>query len=82
MPFTFVWFFQPNFSILFEEGIKCNCITSHVCKPYKFPPKFSLLKNNYYTFMKNLSINLYVSTLNLMIKLVGYVINRVARLVG
>jgi hypothetical protein len=32
--------------------------------------------------MKNLSINLCVSTLNLMGKLVGYVINGVARLVG
>jgi hypothetical protein len=32
--------------------------------------------------MKKLLINLCVSTLNQMVKLVGYVINRIAMLVG
>jgi hypothetical protein len=58
MSFIFVWSFQPNFSTLFEKYIKCNCIISHMCKPYNFPPKFSLLKINYYRFVKNLLINL------------------------
>jgi hypothetical protein len=40
-----------------------------------------IFKNNQINFIQNQKRR-YASTLNLMVKLVGYVINRVARLVG